>query len=57
MPVNSLETKAGIYRYTMLPGLAELAAEELLTKKGYKATLFPQVGRFENATPPTRKIS
>lgn len=39
----------GIYRYTMLPGLAELAAKDWLTKKGYKVTLFPQVDRFDLA--------
>lgn len=39
----------GIYRYTMLPGLAELAAKEWLTKKGYKVSLFPQVDRFDLA--------
>lgn len=39
----------GIYRYTMLPGLAELTAKDWLTKKGYKVELFPQVDRFDLA--------
>ncbi|SDJ83697.1 hypothetical protein [Paenibacillus naphthalenovorans] len=39
----------GIFRYTMLPGLAELAAKDWLAKEGYKVTLFPQVDRFDLA--------
>lgn len=39
----------GIYRYTMLPGLAELATRDWLTKKSYNVTLFPQVDRFDLA--------
>ena len=46
---NLLRLKPGVYRYTMLPGLAELEGEEALTTKGYKVTLFPQVDRYDLA--------
>lgn len=46
-PIHRL--RFGIYRYTMLPGLAELAAKDLISEKGYNVTLFPQVDRYDLA--------
>lgn len=39
--------KSGVYRYTMLPGLAEVRAYENLLQRGYKVTLFPNVDHFD----------
>ncbi|MFD2171023.1 hypothetical protein [Tumebacillus lipolyticus] len=39
--------RTGVYRYTMLPGLAELRAHDELVKRGYEVKMFPDVDRFD----------
>ncbi|MCA0757014.1 hypothetical protein KP806_18290 [Paenibacillus sp. N4] len=39
--------RPGVYRYTMLPGRAEVGARDYLVSKGYDVALFPNVDQYD----------